>query len=299
MKLSPVMVPTRGNTINHYVTVQSWRGTFIPRAALAAPPDGGQSRTFSSSHQRERCASTSNEKGQVSFLGFCFLFDPHVKLFLVQHIRSAISEIQKWLLQLDLFHILLQPHLTPAPHHPVYIYSYWQPSTYLSAIFYISQSFIFFKFHCTPSSAQAQCCWILHPLSPNSSLLCFTYSLCSLHDFPHPCHSSWFGSIRTQEVCDFVCVKEREQGRNDNLGLLQVISQRSGWEGALQSFLSFLLVTLKLVFLHSNTVKVPKHAQHYCRHLFSRACCEVYRCCDPRSDLAEEMKGAAGQKWLS
>lgn len=83
---------------------------------------------------------------QPQFLGFCFLFDPHVKLFLVQHIRSAISEIQKRPLQLDLFHILLQLHLTPAPHHPVYFYSYWQPSTYLSAIFYISQSFIFLNF---------------------------------------------------------------------------------------------------------------------------------------------------------
>lgn len=48
------------------------------------------------------------------------------------------------------------------------------------------------------------------------------------------------------------------------------------------------------VFMHSSTVKAPKRVQHYFRHLstISRVYREVYRCCD----LAEEMKGAAGQK---
>lgn len=52
------------------------------------------------------------------------------------------------------------------------------------------------------------------------------------------------------------------------------------------------------VFVHSSTVKAPKRAQHYCCHIstISRAYHEVYRCCDRRSYLTEEMKGAVGPK---
>lgn len=219
----------------------------------------------------------------------------------MRHIRAAVSEIHKRLLDLDLFHIL-SPASTS--HHPVYFYSHWQPSTYLSTIFYISPVLFIKNFHCTLSSAQAQRCWILHPLSSNSSLLCFTHPLCSLHDFPHPCHSSWFGSITTQEVCDFVCVEERKRGRNDNLGLLQwsifhLPEEQVGGSAAKFSFLSSRHAETA-VFVHWSAVKAPKRAQPYCRHLstINRAYREVYRCCDPKSDLAEEMKEAAGQKWL-
>lgn len=51
------------------------------------------------------------------------------------------------------------------------------------------------------------------------------------------------------------------------------------------------------VFVHSSTEKAPKH---HCRHpsTINRVYREVYRC-DPRTDLAEEMKGTTGQKPLS
>lgn len=175
-----------------------------------------------------------------------------MKLFLVRHIRAAVSEIHKRLLKLDLFRILLHPHLTPpTSHHPVLsFYSHWQASTYLSTIFYISPVLLLKKFspHSIISTSAAL---FFTPSPPNSSLLCFTHPLCSLHDFPQPCHSSWFGSIRRQEVCDFVCVEESESEEEmTTWGYCSdpyFISQRSGWEGALKSFLSFLPVTLKLL----------------------------------------------------
>lgn len=166
-------------------------------------------------------------------------------LFWAQHIPAAISEIHKALLQLNVFPILPQPRLTPAPtpHHPVYFYSRWQPSTYLSAIFYISRLVFFFistALHHQHKRSTVEFFTLSHHLKSNSSLLCSTHPLCSLYGFPHPRHSSRFGSIRTQEVCDFLCMEAREWGRDDNHGLLQrsiSVSQRNEWEGALQCFL--------------------------------------------------------------
>lgn len=100
-----------------------------------------------------REAPASLEESRAAFLGeggggFCFTFVP-------THFWE--SEIHKGLLQLKFFHVPLQPRPAPAPtsHQPVDFYSRRQPSTFLSAIFYISPA-LFLNFHSTPSSAQAQ-----------------------------------------------------------------------------------------------------------------------------------------------
>lgn len=106
--------------------------------------------------------------------------------------------------------------------------------------------------HYTPSSAQAQCCCILHAPSSNSSLLRFTHPLFSLHGFCTPV-SLFLVWIYKNTGSVWLCVCGREKvKRKTTWGYYSdpyFISQRSGWNGALPSFLSFLPVTLKLLCL--------------------------------------------------
>lgn len=194
------MVPTPGSTINLYVTFQSLTGCwsyvpFIPRLDLAPPPDGGQSRAFvmSSSQQREQWLHFW-WKRMCLFKRFYFSFDPHVKSFFffwcdtfgLQYLKF-INDFYSWivftfcctLIWLLLLLLITQSTFIPTDN---------PPPTSLPFFAYPQSYFKKFSLHSIISTAQY--CWILHPLSSNSSLLCFTYRLCSLHDFPHLCHSS-------------------------------------------------------------------------------------------------------------
>lgn len=133
-------------------------------------------------------------------------------------------------------------------HHPVYFHSH--PPTHHPPLPYFTYPYPFFKIGGKKSlraiiSISAA---LLNSL-PNSPHLCFTHHLFSLHEFRHPCHSSWFGSMTTREVRNFVCAwRKKSEGQTTTWGYCNdpyCISQRSGWEGALQSFLSFLPAVLK------------------------------------------------------